>query len=149
MSRSRRAVVLVQVLLGLALLGVLLPGLLDLLGAGDRDLAATNALARAVEAAQLTMETAATRSFLMAHLGQQLHLPGDEDGDLSLPKEFREHDRGEAYIAVSVVPKQTNPATGLDESDLLELAVEVRWTEAGEPKRYRLVTRRALLEDAR
>lgn len=145
----RRGVVLVQVLLGLALLGVLLPGLLSLLGAGDRDLTATASMGRAVEAAQLTMEECCRRSFLMAHLGQQLRLPGDYDEEITLSKEFRERDHGEASITVGVVPRQTNPLTGLDESDLVEVRVEVRWTEAGEPRSFRLATRRALLEEPR
>lgn len=145
----RRGVVLVQVLLGLALLGVLLPGLLSLLGAGDRDLTATVSMGRAVEAAQLVMEECCRRGFLMEHLGQRLHLPQESDAELALPREFVERDHGEAWVTVGVVPRQTNPVTGLDESDLVEVRVEVCWTEAGEPRSFRLATRRALLEEPR
>jgi hypothetical protein len=144
--RNRHGGLLIQVLVVMAILGCVLPSLLDLLGAGDRDLVSSAGQQRALSAAQSLLEQASSNAYLMAHIQTTVNVP-DELESLSLAEEFRKHDHGKATVTVAVTPRQTNPLSKDDETDLLDLTVDVHWEEAQQSRNLRLMTRRALWKD--
>jgi hypothetical protein len=136
-SVGREGVGLLGIVLAALVMAILVPPIAGLFSSSYGTVVRSETAMLAAIAATDLYERAATPSFVKAHLGETLTVPGVPG--LKLLEPFASAHKAKATLEIGRATGHTNPATGRGETELYEVSVRMSWEEG--PSRQTLETR--------
>lgn len=142
----RRAIGLIGVVIGAAILAMLVPPIVGLFSGSYRTVTHSEASLMAALAANDLLERVADIRFVTHHAGETLRVPDESPPPgarpplLTLMEPFATRYRAHAIVEIVRADGHTNPATGRREDGLFDVGVTMTWDEAGHAQELRTRT---------